>query len=102
MKKGGRGKGRGREEGENGDPVRAYLSNCTGKCFMHTDDLNTECKCYGKKGEEEWGVWQRRGGRGLGERRMVSEGGRGREKMAILSGPILATARASVSHTPKT
>ena len=46
---GGRGLGerrmvqRGRE-GENGNPVRAYLSNCSGKCFTHTDDLNTECE----------------------------------------------------------
>ena len=38
MKEGGRGRG----EGENGDPVRAYLGNCTGKCFTRTDDLNPE------------------------------------------------------------
>ena len=26
------------------DPVRAYLGNCTEKCFTHTDDLNKDCK----------------------------------------------------------
>ena len=26
------------------DPVRAYMGNCTGKCFTHTDDRNADCK----------------------------------------------------------
>ncbi|XP_076454593.1 uncharacterized protein LOC143289493 [Babylonia areolata] len=37
------------------DPSRAYLGNCTGKCFTHTDDLNDK-KIYRGCSTTQWNL----------------------------------------------
>ena len=74
-----RGRGQMREGGRKWRSCPGLSWQLHGQVFhTHTDDLNHECKCYGKKGEEEWGVGE--GGRGVGERRMVQRGREGGRK----------------------
>ncbi|KAL8618402.1 hypothetical protein ACOMHN_050170 [Nucella lapillus] len=37
------------------DPIRAYLGNCTGRCFTHTDDLNDQLIVRGCT-STQWGL----------------------------------------------